>query len=117
MLYTVRPGDTLSAVARTYGVSADRLRSDNGIPPDQPLVPGQCLAVLRPSRTYTVGPGDTLSGIARTAGVAVRRLYQLNPTLTSSGLRAGQTLTLALTEEPTGVLDRKSTRLNSSHSV
>ena len=104
MLYTVRPGDTLSAVARTYGVSADRLRSDNGIPPDQPLVPGQCLAVLRPARVYAVSPGDTLSGIARAAGVAVRRLYQLNPTLTSSGLQAGQTLTLALREEPAGTL-------------
>ena len=104
MLYTVQRGDTLSAVARAYGVSVDRLRSDNGVPAGQPLVPGQCLVILRPARVYTVQPGDTLFSVARTAGVTVRRLYQLNPTLTSSDLRAGQELTLALEEATAGVL-------------
>ena len=104
MLYTVRPGDTLSAVARAYGVSVDRLRSDNGVPADQPLVPGQCLVILRPVRVYRVRTGDTLAGISRAAGVPVRRLVQLNPTLTSSRLQAGQELTLALAGSPAGPL-------------
>lgn len=104
MLYTVRSGDTLAAIARTFGVSAARLRSDNGIPEDQPLVPGQCLVILRPRTVYTALPGDTLSSISRAAGVPLRRLYQLNPTLTSSDLRAGQILTLSLTETPAGTL-------------
>lgn len=99
MLYIVRPGDTLSAVARAFSVSVDRLRSDNGIPADQPLVPGQCLVVLRPRAVYDVRPGDTLASVAAGSGVSVRRLYQLNPTLTGSGLRAGQVLTLALEED------------------
>ena len=104
MLYTVRPGDTIPSVARAFSVSEARLRSDNGIPADQPLVPGQCLAVLRPRRTYTVRAGDTLFGVAAENGLTVRRLYQLNPTLTSSGLQAGQVLTTALAEEPDGLL-------------
>ena len=104
MLYTVQSGDTLSAVARAYGVSVDRLRSDNGVPEGQPLVPGQCLVVLRPDRVCTVRPGDTLLAIAGRGGVSVRRLIQLNPTLTSSGLRAGQELTLSLVGTPAGTL-------------
>ena len=55
MRYTVQCGDILAVLARRFGVSVARLRSDNGIPEIQPLVPGQCLAVLRPARTYTVG--------------------------------------------------------------
>lgn len=104
MLYTVRPGDTLYAVARSFSVSESRLRSDNGIPADQPLVPGQCLVVLRPRTVYEVRPGETLAAVAAGTGVSVRRLYQLNPTLTDSPLRAGQVLTLALEEEPAGTL-------------
>ena len=41
MLYTVRPGDTIPSVARAFSVSEARLRSDNGVPVGQPLVPGQ----------------------------------------------------------------------------
>ena len=49
MLYTVQPGDQLSALAHRFGVSQERLRSDNGLAGDQPLVPGQALVVLRPT--------------------------------------------------------------------
>jgi len=104
MLYTVRPGDTISAIARRFSVSEARLRSDNGIPTGQILVPGQCLVILRPRTTYSVAAGDSLESVAARAGISIRRLYQLNPTLTASGLQAGQVLTIDLMENPVGAL-------------
>ena len=49
MIYVVAPGDTLSGIARLSGSSVAQLQQDNGILPDQPLVPGQALVV--PDRT------------------------------------------------------------------
>ncbi|MBQ5584424.1 MAG: LysM peptidoglycan-binding domain-containing protein, partial [Ruminiclostridium sp.] len=43
MIYVVKRGDTLSQLARDFGTSVSRLRSDNGLLADQPLVPGQAL--------------------------------------------------------------------------
>ena len=100
MIYVVNRGDTLSRLARDFGTSVSRLRSDNGLLADQPLVPGQALVVLIPDRTYVVRPGDGLLGIARQTGVPVRELIRLNPTVVQAGtLRAGEVLTLSLKGE------------------
>ena len=100
MLYVVQRGDSLDRIAQTHGVSVARLRSDNGLPPDQPLVPGQVLVVLRPRRTYRVRPGDTLFGIAGAAGVTVLQLLRENPTLSPDRpLDPGEELALGLEGE------------------
>ena len=41
MIYVVQSGDSLTSIAKRYGVSLERLRSDNGLLQDQHLVPGQ----------------------------------------------------------------------------
>lgn len=41
---------------------------------------------------YIIQGGDTLDGIALTHGVSVQQLRQLNPSLNSNSLRAGETL-------------------------
>ena len=100
MIYVVKRGDTLSRLARDFGTSVARLRSDNGLLPDQPLVPGQALVVLIPSLTYTVQPGDGLYRISGQTGVPIERLLQLNPTLAQGGpLRVGEVLFLDLAGE------------------
>lgn len=105
LLYTVQPGDQLSALARRFGVSQERLRSDNGLAGDQPLVPGQALVVLRPTRVHRVKAGETLWGIARETGVPLRRLLQYNPTLAQGHpLQPGDLLALALEGEGNGTL-------------
>lgn len=100
MIYVVKPGDNLSRIARNFGTSVARLRSDNGLLADQPLVPGQALVVLIPDRTYTVQPGDGLSRISLQTGVSVRELIRLNPTVAQTGiLENGEILTLSLKGE------------------
>lgn len=100
MIYVVKPGDNLSRIARSFGTSVARLRSDNGLLADQSLVPGQALVVLIPDKTYTVQPGDGLFRISSQTGVSVRELIRLNPTVVQAGnLRNGEILTLSLKGE------------------
>ena len=95
LIHVVRSGDTLYSIARRYGTSVARLRSDNGLTPDQTLVVGQALIVTLPSRIHTVAAGDTLYGIARRYGVTVLELIQNNPELIRDPIiRPGQQLTV-----------------------
>ncbi len=96
LIHVVRRGDTLWSIARRYGVSVARLRSDNGLTENQILVVGQALIVTLPSEVYTVRAGDTLYSIAQSYGVTVLELIQNNPELIENGvLRPGQQLTVA----------------------
>jgi LysM repeat protein len=74
--WTVRPGDTLSAVAAALGVPGGwpALYAANkaAIGPDPGLIrPGTVLALpgAGPPARYTVAPGDTLSAVAAALGV------------------------------------------------
>ena len=74
MIHVVQAGESLDRIARTYGVSVARLRSDNGLTADQVLVPGQALVVVEPTAVYTVQPGEGLYQVAGATGVSVPRL-------------------------------------------
>ena len=85
--WTVRPGDTLSAIAAALAVPGgwQRLYTANrhAIGPDPNVIrPGTVLAVPGPAAQarYTVTPGDTLSAIATALAVpgGWQRLYTAN---------------------------------------
>jgi len=72
-VYTVGWGDTLDAIAETYGTTAASLAQANGIALDAPLpvgrrllVPGPSLRAATPSHwaTHVVRPGETLAAVA-----------------------------------------------------
>lgn len=72
-VYTVGWGDTLDAIAETYGTSAALIAQANGLVPDAPLAVGQRLLVPGPSlraaapshwAIHVVRPGDTITTIA-----------------------------------------------------
>jgi peptidoglycan/xylan/chitin deacetylase (PgdA/CDA1 family)/LysM repeat protein len=113
--YTVRPGDTLSAIAARYGTDWQQLYAANrtAIGPDpaylrvgqQLTVPGA--DVRTPSSgsssgstagsPYIVRPGDTLSAIAARYGTNWQQLYAANRTAIGPDpayLRVGQQLTI-----------------------
>ena len=84
LLYTVQPGDTLNAIADSFGASASAIAELNGIANPNLLrvgeelrIPGGPAAPPQPM-VYTVQPGDTLTDIARAFDTTVDELVRLN---------------------------------------
>jgi membrane-bound lytic murein transglycosylase D len=100
--YTVRRGDTLSAIARRYRTSVDRLRQLNGLTSDG-ITPGQVLR-LRGEATasaagsgatrYQVRSGDSPASIASAHKVALADLLAANNLTTRSRIYPGQWLVI-----------------------
>ena len=98
VIYTVQPGDTLYSISQRFGVSPQRITTDNSIVDPRNLPPGQGLILLTPAVTYTVSQGDTLSSIAARYGVTAYVLLQNNPQLIlSPTLHVGQTIVIHFT--------------------
>ena len=92
--YTVRYGDTLSAIASRYGTSTSTLASINGISNPNWIYPGQVLKLSGGSstRAYTVRSGDTLSGIASRLGTSWTSLKAKNGISNANLIYPGQAL-------------------------
>jgi membrane-bound lytic murein transglycosylase D len=110
-LYTVRPGDDLTHLARAHGLTVAQLREWNQLPSEtvqagqrlrfSASAPetgasqrGRAYASERPEphfSTHTVQPGDTLYNISRRFKVSVQELRRLNH-LTSDDVKLGQKL-------------------------
>jgi len=63
--YTVQPGDTVSSVAKKFGITWNTIKWANNLEDFDKLQPGQTLVIL-PTRgvLHTISPGETLEGIA-----------------------------------------------------
>ncbi len=92
--YTVRSGDTLTAIANTHNVTVSQLRRWNGISGSRIRV-GQRLSMRTGTGsdvvTHTVRSGDTLIGIAGRYAVTVAKIKSWN-NLRSNIIRIGQQL-------------------------
>ena len=102
--YVVQPGDSLSMIALSYGVSVDALVQANGLPSADLIWVGQRLVITGRSATsgraqgatavYTVKPGDTLASIARSLGVSQTALAGVNNIANPDLLWIGQRLAI-----------------------
>jgi N-acetylmuramoyl-L-alanine amidase len=106
--YTVRVGDTLSALAARAGVSLSALAARNHLRPNGLLIAGVAIELPgappaarsrapRPTptlRRYVIQPGDTLTGLAARTGVSERRLAAINRLPADTLLIAGATLSV-----------------------
>lgn len=90
--YVVKPGDSLSVIARDHGVTTAELASANGISNLHLIRVGQRLAI--PGKVYQVRPGDSLSVIAARTGVSLRALIDANGITNPNLIRVGQELRL-----------------------
>lgn len=80
-IHVVQSGETIVVIAEKYGVSVQKLISDNELINPDKLAPGQTLVITYPVKTYTVQEGDTLINIANTNGVSLIQLLRNNPFL------------------------------------
>lgn len=86
-LYIVREGDTLSQIAKMFGVSVNTIRWANNLRSADLIKPGQELLILPVSGVrYTVREGDTLASIAKKLHGDVEEI------ITYNGLREGEPL-------------------------
>ncbi|MEI8095956.1 MAG: LysM peptidoglycan-binding domain-containing protein [Spirochaetales bacterium] len=92
-LYTVRNGDSLSALSLKFDISVELLRTINGMGPSQNLFTGQRLYIRRPIGVvfYTVSAGDTLSFLSALFDISQKDLRGVNQ-LASDSLVPGKAL-------------------------
>lgn len=111
--YTVKSGDTLSAIASRYGMTVNSLVALNGIQNANLIYPGQVLRVADSgagstvtkkattpitstgTQVYTVRYGDTLSGIASRYGTSTSTLASINGISNPNWIYPGQVLKLS----------------------
>ena len=102
--HRVRRGETVSGIAKRYGVSQAEMRRWNGLNASSRINAGQRLRVSESvterarvatrssARSHTVRRGDTLSGLAQRYGVSVTALASANGLSSKAGIRVGQRL-------------------------
>nr|WP_246533692.1 LysM peptidoglycan-binding domain-containing protein [Microbacterium flavescens] len=116
--YTVRQGDTISAIASRHGVSTAAVLSANGLGWSSIIYPGQKLSIPgmvraaasapvaaapaapapapapAPAGSYVVKAGDTITSIAARHGVSIGAVLTANRLGTSSIIYPGQKLAI-----------------------
>lgn len=118
--HKVRAGETLTSVARRYGVSIAAVRQANGLHTGM-LMAGQDVLIPQPYTAdrrpgpgptcrgervvHRVAAGDTLWDIARRYEVNVRDITACNPDLRNQALTVGRTLHVFRPAETTAVAD------------
>ncbi|GAB3524636.1 hypothetical protein GCM10027402_20390 [Arthrobacter monumenti] len=124
--YTVRSGDTISAIARRHGVSTQHILELNGLNIRSVIYPGQNIKVSgsrvapqsnepnviqkpkapakqkKSSGSYTVKSGDTLGAIASRHGVSLSALLQANNMRLNSVIYPGNKLSIPGGSSPAG---------------
>jgi len=86
IIHVVRPGDSIYSIARQYGVSPQKIISDNELTNPDRLVVGQTIVVPEGVRRHAVVAGESLYSIARQYGVSVNALIAANPQITNPAL-------------------------------
>lgn len=104
--YTVKRGDTLSAIASRYGTTVQEIAQINGIQNVNLIYPGQILRITTNSNNhgsetnstgktyYTIKRGDTLWGISRRYGVSIQNIISWNNIQNPNLIYPGQRLIL-----------------------
>lgn len=108
--YRVKSGDTLTKIAKRFGLTVPELTAINRISSSTIIYPGQVLRVTKviPAQapikdapdSYQVAAGDTLESIATRFGLRVDDLRQFNSLTRSSIIYVGQQLHLKKVTSP-----------------
>lgn len=93
IIHVVKPGDSIYSIAKRYGVTPEKIISDNELENAERLVVGQTIVVIGGQRTHRVVQGESLYSIARAWGLTVDQLIAANPQIRNpAALTIGQTI-------------------------
>ncbi|GAA5006509.1 LysM peptidoglycan-binding domain-containing protein [Acinetobacter puyangensis] len=92
--YSVKSGESLTAIANRYGVSVGDLADLNKLKSNASLRVGQKLNVPKLTASYKVKSGDSLIRLARNYGISTEELADMNNLKPNSQLQLGQTITV-----------------------
>ena len=130
--YVVKPGDSLSRIARDQGVSlallmqANRMNSSSIIRPGQSLVipeqsggstsiSAESITVPSGAISHTVKKGENLTRIAAVYGVTIKQIMEWNNLADAGKIRVGQSLIVSSGDSSTsGKCSDPSTRSGST---
>lgn len=132
--YTVKAGDTLSAIASRYSTSSSTLASLNSLSNPNLIYVGQVLKVSSNASTssstsssanstvttaasYTVKAGDTLSAIAAKYGTTYQALASTNNISNPNDIYVGQVIKVSATATAASSQAASSTNSNGSYTV
>ncbi|MFI3603711.1 glycoside hydrolase family 19 protein [Vagococcus fluvialis] len=109
MTYKVKSGDTLTAIAKKFGMTVVQLQSLNGLKNADQLQIGQVIKVSsggggtsKPTKNYTIKSGDNLSSIAVKFGMTVAQIQSLNGISNPDKISIGQVIKVYGTSTGTG---------------
>ena len=117
-VYTIKTGDTLSAIAKKYDTTVEALMEANNIGDATNIKAGTKLTIVQPPdfsltmayETYEVVEGDTLYTISGKYNMTIAEIKEINE-LTNNNLKVGQQLRIPVgtatpipTETPTPTL-------------
>lgn len=132
--YTVKAGDTLSAIASRYSTSSSTLASLNSLSNPNLIYVGQVLKVssnasissstnssanstVTTAASYTVKAGDTLSAIAAKYGTTYQALASTNSISNPNDIYVGQVIKVSATATAASSQAASSTNSNGSYTV
>ncbi|MDQ0463814.1 murein DD-endopeptidase MepM/ murein hydrolase activator NlpD [Caulobacter ginsengisoli] len=103
VIYTVKEGQGLDAVARALDTTRKQLADDNKLKEPYRLKPGQKLkGPVTKAKAYVVQSGDTLSAVAKRFSVTPKALAAENGLSVKAAIKGGQKLRLPSGYKDTG---------------
>ena len=89
--YVVKKGDTISTIAKKFGLSINTILWENKLSLNSYIRPGDKLTILPVDGiTYTIRSGDTISSIAKRYGSTVNKILAYNNLTSANKIRVNQ---------------------------
>lgn len=105
-IHVVKSGESIYSIAKQYGVSEQKIISDNELENPNQLVVGQTIVILEGTRRHVVRPGESLYSIAKAYGISVADLLAANPQITNpQTISVGQVITIPSSTQSFGPIE------------